>query len=45
MSNLYLDILIRSSITTLVFGFIIYYLKVSKDLNEKVDSTLGFGRK
>lgn len=43
--NLYLDILIRSSITTLVFGFIIYYLKVSTDLNEKVDRTLGFGRK
>ncbi len=38
--NLYLDILIRSSITTLVFGFIIYYLKVSLDINEKVDSTL-----
>lgn len=40
MPNLYLDILIRSSITTLVFGFIIYYLKVSMDLNEKVDNTL-----
>lgn len=40
MPNLYLDILIRSGITTLVFGFIIYYLKVSLDLNEKVDSTL-----
>lgn len=45
MPNLYLDILIRSSITTLVFGFIIYYLKVSADLNEKVDRTFGFGRK
>lgn len=43
--NLYLDILIRSGVTTLVFGFIIYYLKVSADLNEKVDRTLGFGRK
>ena len=40
MPNLYLDILIRSSITTLVFGFIIYYFKASVDLNEKVDSTL-----
>ena len=40
IENLYLDILVRSSITTLVFGFIIYVFNVSFDINEKIDSTL-----
>jgi len=38
--NLYLDILIRSGVTAVLYGGLTYVFHVSVDLNEKIDSTL-----
>lgn len=40
MPNLYLDIIIRSGITGCIYIFLSYILKVSDDLNDKVNSTI-----
>ena len=40
MPNVYLDIVVRSSITTIFYTVLCYYLHVSNDLNEKVHTTL-----
>jgi O-antigen/teichoic acid export membrane protein len=40
MPNLYLDIIIRSGVTALIYILITYYFHISDDLNEKIDSTL-----
>jgi O-antigen/teichoic acid export membrane protein len=40
MPNVYLDIVVRSGITTLFYTALCYYLHVSDDLNEKVHTTL-----
>ena len=37
MDNVYFDIIIRSSLITVVFCLPVYFLKYSKDINEKVD--------
>jgi len=39
MPELYLDILVRSSVVALIFGSLIYIFKVSPDINEKIDDT------
>lgn len=36
--NLYLDILLRSGITTAIYLVLSYYLKISDDLNDKINS-------
>jgi O-antigen/teichoic acid export membrane protein len=38
--NLYLDIIIRSGVITLLFGLPVYLLKISEDLNQKTDQYL-----
>ncbi|MBW4890538.1 oligosaccharide flippase family protein [Mucilaginibacter sp. HMF5004] len=48
MPNVYLDIVVRSSITTVFYTVLCYYLHVSDDLNEKVHTTLnklGLGKR
>lgn len=40
MPNVFLDIIIRSGITTLCYGLLAYYFKISSDINDKVDATL-----
>jgi O-antigen/teichoic acid export membrane protein len=40
MPNVFLDIAVRSGVTTLVYGLLAYYFKISTDINEKVDATL-----
>jgi O-antigen/teichoic acid export membrane protein len=40
MPNVFLDIIVRSGITTVVYGVLAYYLKISTDINDKVDATL-----
>ncbi len=40
MPNVFLDIIIRSGITTLCYGLLAYYFKISPDINDKVDATL-----
>ncbi|WDF78772.1 oligosaccharide flippase family protein [Mucilaginibacter sp. KACC 22773] len=40
MPNLYLDIAVRSGVTTLIYILMTYYLHISDDVNEKVDSVL-----
>lgn len=40
MPNTYLDIVIRSSVTTVFYTLLCYYFHVSDDLNEKVHTTL-----
>ncbi len=39
-SNFYIDILIRSSIITVLFSVIIYFSKASEELNKIVDNTI-----
>ena len=38
--NTYLDIIVRSSVTTIFYTLLCYYFNVSDDLNEKVHTTL-----
>jgi O-antigen/teichoic acid export membrane protein len=40
MPNVFLDIIIRSGITTLCYGLLAYYFKISPDINDKVEATL-----
>lgn len=40
IANVYLDIIVRSAITLFVYGLLTYYLRVSDDVNEKIDNTL-----
>ena len=40
MPNLYLDIVLRSGVTTLVYILMTYLLHISDDMNEKIDSVL-----
>lgn len=40
MPNFYLDIVVRSGITTVIYIAFTYFLKVSEDLNEKIDELL-----
>lgn len=40
MPNVPADIIVRSGITTLIYGSLIYIFHVSPDINEKVDQTL-----
>jgi len=40
LSNLYLDILYRSLIFTLVYGILNYFLKISRDMNNTINKTL-----
>jgi len=40
MPNIYLDVIIRSGITTVIYGLLTYYFKISDDINEKVVKTL-----
>ncbi|MGF7082374.1 lipopolysaccharide biosynthesis protein [Mucilaginibacter sp. UYCu711] len=40
MPNVFLDLVVRSGITTIVYGVLAYYLKISTDINDKVDATL-----
>jgi O-antigen/teichoic acid export membrane protein len=40
MPNVFLDIVIRSGITTLCYGVLAYYCKISADINDKVNATL-----
>ena len=37
---LLLDIVVRSGITTAVYGLLTYYLKISEDINDKVNATI-----
>jgi O-antigen/teichoic acid export membrane protein len=39
MPNLYLDIVLRSGVTTLVYILMTYLFKISEDVNEKINST------
>jgi O-antigen/teichoic acid export membrane protein len=39
MPNVFLDIIIRSSITVVVYSILTYYLKISVDVNDKIDQT------
>jgi O-antigen/teichoic acid export membrane protein len=39
MPNVFLDIVVRSGITTVVYGVLAYYLKISTDINDKVKAT------
>jgi len=40
LPNYILDIVIRSALITLLFGLPVYYLNISDDINEKIDSIL-----
>jgi O-antigen/teichoic acid export membrane protein len=40
MPNVFLDIVVRSGVTTLVYGLLAYYFKISTDINEKADAML-----
>jgi O-antigen/teichoic acid export membrane protein len=40
MPNVFADIVVRSTITTAVYGLLTYYFNISKDVNDKVDSYL-----
>ncbi|RCH54623.1 hypothetical protein DJ568_12450 [Mucilaginibacter hurinus] len=40
LPNVFADIIVRSSITALVYVSLTYYLKISEDVNEKIDSIL-----
>lgn len=40
MPNVYLDIIIRSSVTAGCYGVLTYLFKISIDINDKVDATL-----
>ncbi|RYZ98628.1 MAG: hypothetical protein EOP47_18890 [Sphingobacteriaceae bacterium] len=40
MPNVFLDILVRSSITATIYISLTYYLKISVDINEKIAGTL-----
>ncbi|PWK71422.1 O-antigen/teichoic acid export membrane protein [Mucilaginibacter oryzae] len=40
MPNFYFDVLVRSGVTSIIYLAFTYYLKVSKDLNEKIDEVL-----
>ena len=40
MSNVFLDISLRSAITTAVYGLLTYNFKISEDVNDKIDKTL-----
>jgi O-antigen/teichoic acid export membrane protein len=40
MPNVPADIIVRSGITTLIYGSLIYFFHISPDINEKVDQTL-----
>lgn len=40
MTNVPLDIIVRSGVTTLIYGSLIYFLHISPDINEKVDQIL-----
>ncbi len=40
MPNVFLDIIVRSGVTTLVYGLLAYYFKISTDINEKADAML-----
>jgi len=39
MPNIYLDLILRSGVTTIIYIVMSYYLHISDDLNEKVDLT------
>jgi O-antigen/teichoic acid export membrane protein len=39
MPNTYLDIMVRSLVTTVVYAVLTYFFKISEDINEKVQST------
>ncbi|MFD2148217.1 lipopolysaccharide biosynthesis protein [Mucilaginibacter antarcticus] len=38
--NVFLDIAVRSGVTTLCYGLLAYYCQISIDINDKVDATL-----
>ena len=40
MPNVFLDIILRSAVTVGCYSILAYYLKISPDINEKVDKTL-----
>jgi len=40
MPNIYLDLVLRSGVTTIIYIALSYYFHISDDLNEKVDLTL-----
>ncbi|MDB5121092.1 MAG: hypothetical protein JWN56_2310 [Sphingobacteriales bacterium] len=40
MQNVFLDILFRSSVTTVVYVVLTYFFKISVDVNDKIDKTL-----
>jgi O-antigen/teichoic acid export membrane protein len=40
MPNVYVDIFVRSVITTIVYGALTYILRISEDVNDKVDHTI-----
>jgi O-antigen/teichoic acid export membrane protein len=39
MPNLYLDIIVRSGVTTVIYIALTYWFRISEDLNEKIDSS------
>jgi O-antigen/teichoic acid export membrane protein len=40
MPNVYLDIIVRSLVTAIIYGALSYVFQVSNDLNEKINSTI-----
>lgn len=38
LNNFIIDIIIRSSVTALIFGVLVYYFKVSEDINTSIDN-------
>lgn len=40
ISSVFIDIPLRSAVTTAVYGFLTYFLKISEDVNDKIDQTL-----
>ena len=42
MSNFYFDIIVRSAFITIIFFFLIYFTKVSDEINQTVEKFLRF---
>ncbi len=45
LPNVFLDIMVRSGLTTACYGLLTYLFKISPDINEKVDKTLALLKK
>jgi len=45
MPNVFVDIVVRSAITTVFYSLLTYLFKISPDINEKVDNTLALLKK